>query len=175
MKPVAPLVVVMMGVSGSGKTTIAKGVGERVGLDVLEGDAYHPAANVAKMKSGIPLEDTDRLPWLHAIAVAIDEELAGGRSAIVACSALKRSYREILIGAHKGVVLVYLQGSPALIGQRLRSRKGHFMPPTLLQSQFDTLEEPGEDEAPIVVSIAPPPERIVDAVIAGLQKRNLIQ
>jgi gluconokinase len=175
MRPVAPLVIVMMGVSGSGKTTIASAVGERLGLDVLEGDKYHPAANIAKMKSGIPLNDADRLPWLRAIAAAIDAELAAGHSAIVACSALKHSYRDILIGPRANVVLVYLQGSMELIGERLRARKGHFMPPGLLGSQFATLEEPGPDENAIIVPIAPPPDRIVAAVIDAMQQRGLIR
>ena len=167
-------VVVMMGVSGSGKTTIARGVAARLGWDVLEGDSYHPPSNVAKMSHGIPLDDADRLPWLQAIAQAIDAELAAGRSAIVACSALKRSYRDILIGPRKEVALVYLQGSRELLAERMRHRTGHFMPPSLLDSQLATLEEPTPDEAPITVSVAPPPERIVDAVIAALRERTLI-
>ncbi len=167
-------VIVMMGVSGSGKTTIARGVAARLGWDVLEGDAYHPPSNVEKMSHGIPLDDADRLPWLRAIAQAIDAELAAGRSSVVACSALKRSYRDILIGSRKGVALVYLQGSHALLAERMRSRTGHFMPPSLLDSQFATLEEPTPDEAPITVSVAPPPERIVDATIAALKERKLI-
>jgi len=167
-------VVVMMGVSGSGKTTIARGVAARLGWDVLEGDAYHPPSNVAKMSHGVPLDDADRLPWLQAIAQAIDAELAAGRSAVVACSALKRSYRDILIGPRKNVALVYLQGSHDLLAERMRRRAGHFMPPSLLDSQLATLEEPTPDEAPITVSVAPPPERIVDAVIAALRERALI-
>jgi gluconokinase len=168
------LVVVMMGVSGSGKTTIARGVARHLGWDVLEGDSYHPPANIAKMSQGIPLDDADRLPWLHAIAEAIDGELAAGRSSIVACSALKRSYRDILIGGRRNVVLVYLQGSTELLAERVRRRTGHFMPPSLLESQFAALEEPGPDENAIVVSVAPPPEQIVDAVLAEMRARELI-
>lgn len=167
-------VVVMMGVSGSGKTTVARGVAARLGWDVLEGDSFHPPSNVAKMSKGIPLDDADRLPWLHAIARAIDAELAAGRSAVVTCSALKRSYRDILIGPRKNVALVYLQGSHALLAERVRNRTGHFMPPSLLDSQLATLEEPTPEEAPITVAVAPPPERIVDAVIAALRERGLI-
>ena len=174
MKPIAPFVVVMMGVSGSGKTTVARGVAARLGIDVLEGDAFHPAANIEKMKHGIPLDDEDRLPWLRAIAAAIEEELASQRSSMVACSALRRSYRDILIGGRQNVLLVYLRGSQALITQRMLARTGHFMPPTLLGSQFATLEEPTEDENPIVVSVELPPEHIVNAVISALQERNLI-
>ncbi|MBV9776518.1 MAG: gluconokinase [Acetobacteraceae bacterium] len=167
-------VVVMMGVSGSGKTTVARGVAARLGWDVLEGDSFHSPNNVAKMSKGIPLDDADRLPWLHAIARAIDAELAAGRSSVVTCSALKRSYRDILIGPRKNVALVYLQGSHALLAERMRNRAGHFMPPSLLDSQLATLEEPTPEEAPITVAVAPPPEQIVDAVIAALRERGLI-
>jgi gluconokinase len=175
MKPVRPLVIVIMGVSGSGKSTIANGLGLRLGIDVLEGDTYHSPANIAKMKSGIPLDDADRLPWLRAIAAAIDAELQAGRSAIVASSALKRSYRDILIGKRPNVVLVYLKGSRELIGERIRHRTGHFMPPALLDSQFATLEEPGPDENPITVSVEGTPEEIGNAVIAALHERNLVK
>jgi gluconokinase len=167
-------VVVMMGVSGSGKTTVARGVAARLGWDVLEGDSFHPPSNVAKMSKGIPLDDADRWPWLHAIARAIDAELAAGRSSVVTCSALKRSYRDILIGPRKNVALVYLQGSHALLAERMRNRAGHFMPPSLLDSQLATLEEPTPEEAPITVAVAPPPEQIVDVVIAALRERGLI-
>ncbi len=169
-----PIVAVMMGVSGSGKTTIAEGVAARLGWDVLEGDEFHPPANVAKMKSGIPLDDADRLPWLQAIAGAIDRKLAEGDSAVVACSALKRSYRGIIIGGRRNVVLIYLRGTHTVIGKRMASRKGHFMPPSLLESQFATLEEPGPDENPIVVDVAPPPDAIVANVIKAMQERGLV-
>ena len=117
------------------------------------------------MHAGTPLTDEDRWPWLRAIAHEIDAMRARGEPAVVACSALKRAYRDILIGDRTDVVLVYLQGSKALIAERIAARKGHFMPPALLDSQFATLEEPGEDEHPIVVSIAPPPDAIVDEVV----------
>jgi gluconokinase len=168
------LVVVMMGVSGSGKTTIAQGVAAKLGWDVLEGDAYHPPTNIEKMSHGIPLDDADRMPWLHAIAEAIDAELAAGRSSIVACSALKRSYRDILIGRRRNVALVYLRGTHALLYSRIKHRTGHFMPASLLESQFATLEEPGEDENPIVVSVDSSPAEIVDAVLVAMQARRLI-
>jgi carbohydrate kinase (thermoresistant glucokinase family) len=162
-------IAVMMGVSGSGKTTIAMKLAEQLGWQVLEGDKLHPPANIEKMKAGIPLDDEDRWPWLHAIADAIDEWRAGGVSGVVACSALKRAYRDILIGSRTDVVLVYLQGSHDLIAGRMAARHGHFMPTALLDSQFQTLEEPGEDEHPIVVSIAPPPDAIVEAIIEKLR------
>lgn len=164
----------MMGVSGSGKTTIARGVAARLGWEVLEGDNFHPPANIAKMESGIPLEDADRWPWLAAIAREIDALRTAGRSAVVACSALKRSYRAILIGGRPDVALVYLQGTHDLIAARLAARKGHFMPPGLLDSQFATLEEPGPDERPVALSVAPPPEAIVAATIAALRERGVI-
>jgi carbohydrate kinase (thermoresistant glucokinase family) len=165
-------VVVMMGVSGSGKTTIATQVAERFGWQMLEGDKLHPPANVAKMSSGTPLDDNDRWPWLRAIAGAIDDWRAKGVSGVVACSALKRAYREILIGSRADVVLVYLQGSHDLIAARMAARHGHFMPAGLLDSQFATLQEPDEAEHPIVVSIAPAPDAIVDTIIEKLRQRE---
>jgi gluconokinase len=165
-------VAVMMGVSGSGKTTIAKGVAGREGWRLVEGDSFHPPANVAKMKSGMPLNDEDRWPWLQAIAREIDAIRTRGESAVVASSALRRAYRNILIGDRPDVVLVYLKGSKDLIARRMAARKGHFMPPTLLDSQFATLEEPGAAEHPIVVSIEPPPDEIVDEVVRKLKERT---
>jgi gluconokinase len=166
------MIAVVMGVSGSGKTTVARGVAERKGWALLEGDAFHPSANVAKMHAGVPLTDEDRWPWLQAIAHEIDSLRGQGKSAAVACSALKRAYRDVLIGIRPDVVLVYLQGSQSLIAERLAARKNHFMPPALLASQFATLEEPGEDEHPVVVSIAQPPDAIVDEVIRKLEERG---
>jgi gluconokinase len=165
-------VAVVMGVSGSGKTTVADGVARRNGWQLVEGDKLHPPANVAKMQSGTPLTDADRWPWLEAIAREIDAIRARGESAVVASSALKRAYRDILIGQRPDVVLVYLNGSKDLIAERMAARKNHFMPPTLLDSQFAALEEPGDDEHPIVVSIEPPPDAIVDAVVRKLKERT---
>lgn len=165
-------VLIMMGVSGSGKTTIAKGVADHLHWQMLEGDKLHPPANVEKMSHGIALNDEDRWPWLHAIAQAIDEWRTNQVSGVVACSALKRAYRDILIGDRPDVILVYLQGSQELIAARLAARKNHYMPPSLLGSQFATLEEPGADENPIVESIAPSPEEIIDRVIADVRMRT---
>jgi len=162
---------VFMGVSGSGKTTIARGAAAQLGWELLEGDAFHPPANVEKMSHGIPLTDDDRWPWLRAIAAEVDRLRAEGKSAAVACSALKRAYRDLLLGGHPDGILVYLQGSPELIGRRMAARKGHFMPPKLLESQFATLEPPGYDEQPVVVSIAPAPEVIIDEVVRRLRQR----
>ena len=162
-------VIVVMGVSGSGKTTIAKGLAAAEGWTLLEGDSFHPPANVAKMAAGTPLTDEDRWPWLRAIVAAIDAYRARGENAVVACSALRKAYRDILIGDRRDVRLVYLKGSRALIAERLRARKGHFMPPALLDSQFRTLEEPGPDENPITVEIGGTPDQIVRAIMERLQ------
>jgi gluconokinase len=162
------MIVVIMGVSGSGKSTIGILLAERLGGEFQDGDRFHPPSNVEKMHRGIPLTDADRLPWLAAIAAWIDEARAGGKQAVVACSALKRRYREILIGARPDVRLVYLKGDEALIAGRLAKRKGHFMPPGLLKSQFAALEEPGPEEKPITVAIDPPPEAIVGEIVASL-------
>jgi carbohydrate kinase (thermoresistant glucokinase family) len=165
-------VLVMMGVSGSGKTTVAAGVADRLGWTLLEGDSFHPAANVAKMKAGTPLTDEDRWPWLHAIAGAIDAKRAAGESAVVACSALKHAYRDILVADRPDVFLVYLQGSRALIGQRMAARKGHFMPAALLDSQFATLEEPAPEEHALIVSVAAAPDAIVEEVLRQVRERT---
>ncbi|MBV9537807.1 MAG: gluconokinase [Acidisphaera sp.] len=165
-----PQVLVVMGVSGSGKTTVAEKLAERLGWPYLEGDDLHSAANVAKMASGHPLTDDDRLPWLRAIAAWIDERLAHGEPGVVTCSALKHAYRDILVGHRPHVRLVYLQGDKALIARRLSGRHGHFMPPALLDSQFATLEEPKADEQPLVVHIGASSDAEVDAVIAALRE-----
>ena len=164
-------IAVVMGVSGSGKTTVAKGLARQEGWILLEGDSFHPPANLAKMKAGIPLTDEDRWPWLRAIAAKEDELLAAGQSAVVACSALKRAYRDILIGDRPDTVLVYLRGSKALIGARMQARKDHFMPPALLDSQFATLEEPGPDEHPLIADIGGSQEDVVADVMRQLQER----
>ena len=148
----------VMGVSGCGKTTVAAGVAQHLGWTLLEGDTFHPPANVAKMASGTPLTDEDRWPWLRAIVA----EAVRHDRVVVACSALKRAYRDILAPDR----LVYLQGTKALIAARLNARKGHFMPPALLDSQFATLEPPGPDEHPIVVPIDPPASELIRTVLA---------
>ncbi|HEX8011375.1 MAG TPA: gluconokinase [Casimicrobiaceae bacterium] len=163
-----PSIIVVMGVSSSGKTTVAALLAGRLHWELAEGDAFHPPANVAKMRSGTPLTDEDRSPWLRAIAAWIDAERAAGRHAIVACSALKRSYRDIIIDGRDDVRLVYLKGDFELVAQRMAARHGHFMPVALLQSQFDTLEEPTADENPVVVSIEAKPKEIVERIMAAL-------
>ncbi|MDB5921683.1 MAG: gntK [Betaproteobacteria bacterium] len=163
-----PVVLVIMGVSGSGKTTIAASLAAQLRWELVDADSFHSVANVQKMRSGLPLTDTDRLPWLRAIAAWIDETRRAGRHGIVACSALKRSYRDILLGTRHDVRLVYLKGDVALIGHRAAKRRGHYMPVVLLPSQFDTLEEPGPDENPIVVSIDANPDAIAARLLAEL-------
>lgn len=165
-------IAVIMGVSGCGKTTIGRLLAKRRGWSLIEGDAFHPRANVEKMSAGIPLTDEDRWPWLRAIAAEIDARRARGEPSVVASSALKRAYRDVLIGDRSDVVLVYLKGSKELIAERLKARRGHFMPPSLLDSQFAALEEPGPDERPIVVSIDPPAEAMVDELERQLDQRG---
>ena len=164
----APAVLVIMGVSGSGKTTIGALLAALLGWELVDADSLHPAANVKKMRSGIPLKDEDRWAWLRAIAVWIDETRRAGHHGIVPCSALKRSYRDILLGTRPDVRLVYLKGDMSLIGHRAAKRCGHYMPIALLPSQFETLEEPGTDENPIVVSIDADPETIAARILAEL-------
>ena len=163
-----PSVLVVMGVSGSGKTTIAALLAGRLRWDFEDGDDFHPPANVEKMHGGTPLTDEDRWPWLRAIAAWIDAIRESGQHGIVACSALRRAYRDILVGERADVRLVYLNGSRDLIARRQAARHNHFMPASLVDSQFATLEEPGPDEHPIVASIEPRPAQVVDSIVAQL-------
>jgi gluconokinase len=164
----APSVIVVMGVSGSGKSTIAAMLAHRLHWIYEDGDWFHPESNVEKMHHGEPLTDEDRWPWLRAIAAWIDKTRQSGGHGIVACSALKRAYRDVLVGARRDVRIVFLKGDRDLIARRVAARADHFMPPSLLDSQFATLEEPTADERPIVVSIRPHPREIVDAIVAKL-------
>jgi gluconokinase len=166
-----PVVVVVMGVSGSGKTTASALLAAAMHWRFQEGDDLHPADNVAKMHSGTPLNDADRLPWLQAIAAVIDQWRVAGQSGVLTCSALKRAYRDIIIGARSDVTLVYMKGSRDLIGARMAARHEHFMPVALLDSQFATLEEPTPDENPIEVSVADPPHDIVVNIVRQLASR----
>lgn len=161
-------VLVVMGVSGSGKSTIAAMLAHRLGWIYEDGDWLHPKSNIDKMHHGEPLTDADRGPWLHAIAEWIDATRQAGNHGIVACSALKRAYRDILIGPRRDVRLVFLQGDHELIAQRIAARADHFMPPGLLDSQFEALEPPQADERPIVVSVAPHPREIVETIVQKL-------
>ena len=164
-----PSVIVVMGVSGTGKTTVGVCLTAHLGWEFIEGDRLHPPANVAKMTSGQPLDDADRAPWLAAVAQAIDDCRSRGGHAVLTCSALKKSYRRIIIGDRPDVRLVYLDGSRAQIAERLTARRGHFMPASLLDSQFASLEPPAADERPIAASIEPPAAVIVDRILAALQ------
>ena len=163
-----PCALVVMGVSGSGKSTIADHLARRLGWRYEDGDQFHPPANVAKMSAGHPLTDEDRWPWLQAIADEIDRACESGAHAAIACSALKRAYRDILVHGREDVRIVFLDGTQDLIAARLAARKGHFMPPGLLASQFATLERPGPGERPIIVSIDAPVEAIVDDIVSQL-------
>jgi len=161
--------IVVMGVSGAGKSTVGQLIAARLDCPFRDADSFHPPANIAKMKSGTPLTDADRWPWLGAIAAWIAEHRAAGTTCVVTCSALKRAYRDVVTDAQRADVrLVYLKGDFDLIAARLAARKGHFMPVGLLQSQFATLEEPGADERPIVVDVAGSPPDIVAEIIRRL-------
>jgi carbohydrate kinase (thermoresistant glucokinase family) len=149
---------------------VGRRLAELLGAPFREGDAFHPPANVAKMAGGTPLDDADRQPWLHAIAAAIDRARGEGSGMVVACSALKRAYRDILIGPRGGVRLAYLRGGQELIRARLQARRDHFMPPALLPSQFAALEEPGPAENPIVVDVDAPPDALAAAIARRLRE-----
>lgn len=160
--------IIVMGVSGSGKSTVGERLAARLRWLYEDGDAFHPASNVAKMHAGHPLTDEDRWPWLNAIANAIDRRTAARQRLVVACSALKRRYRDILVHGRDDVRIVYLKGDCDLIARRLKARKDHFMPPDLLASQFSALEEPSADEDVITVDIDASVETIVDDIIRRL-------
>jgi gluconokinase len=164
-----PCALIVMGVSGSGKSTIADKLAERLSWRYEDGDRFHPASNVAKMSAGHPLTDEDRWPWLQAIADEIDRVCKAGERAVIACSALKRAYRDILVHGKDDVRIVFLNGSQDLIAGRLAARKGHFMPPGLLDSQFRTLEPPGAGENPVTVSIGASVDAIVDDIVRQLR------
>ncbi len=166
-----PQAVVVMGVAGSGKSTVAALVAAMLGYEFQEGDLLHPPENVQKMRSGTPLTDEDRTLWLNHVAAAIDGWRANGKGGVISCSALKRSYRDIVIGARSDVTLVYLKGSYDLIHARLAARHEHFMPVGLLDSQFATLEEPTPDEHPIVVDVAGAPATIAAEIAEVLAQR----
>ncbi|HET6520157.1 MAG TPA: gluconokinase, partial [Geminicoccaceae bacterium] len=155
-------------VSGVGKTTVGLALAERLGWAYQEGDLLHPPENVAKMRAGTPLTDEDRWPWLRSIAALIDRWRAEGRRGIITCSALKRAYRRIIVGDRPDVRLVYLTGEEPLIGSRLATRRGHYMPASLLKSQIAALEEPGPDERPITAPVDGPVEIVVERILDAL-------
>ncbi|WP_213816111.1 gluconokinase [Glaciihabitans sp. dw_435] len=173
--PAEPRVLVLMGVSGSGKSTVASLLAERMGWEFEEGDSLHPQSNIDKMAAGHPLTDEDRWPWLELIAEWIEAQLDAGRSGVITCSSLKRSYRDVIDRRHHGVEFVYLAGSEDTISDRLAARTDHFMPPSLLTSQFETLEEPSADEPAIRVDDGATPSAIVDEIQRRLHLHDSIK
>lgn len=159
---------VVMGVSGSGKSTVGRLLADRLGWQFAEADDFHPPANVAKMSAGVPLTDSDRWPWLRTIAAWMSERTAAGVDVVVTCSALRRVYRDVLREAGSGVRFVHVTGDRELISERMASRSGHFMPASLLASQLATLEPLADDEDGVDVDLALPPAQIVDQALARL-------
>ena len=164
----APPLVVMMGVSGSGKTTVGAALAQRLRVPFADADDFHPEANIAKMSAGIPLDDEDRGPWLDAIAAWLAEHSATG--GVASCSALKRAYRDRLRAEAPGAVFLHLTGDRSLIERRMADRKGHFLPTALLDSQFATLQPLQEDEAGVSVDVSGTPEEITDRAVAALRR-----
>jgi gluconokinase len=165
--PVRPLVIVVMGVSGSGKSTVGGLLAERLGVQYAEADDFHPPANIAKMSAGHPLDDADRAPWLDAIADWITGR--GDRGGVISCSALRRRYRDRLRRDAPGLVFLHLDGSPELIASRMAARTRHFMPSGLLASQFEALEPLERDETGVVVPIEGGPRQIVQRALDALR------
>ncbi len=164
-----PQIIIVMGVSGSGKSTVGERLARSLGWDFRDADTFHPPANIDKMRQGVPLDDRDRLPWLHALQREIDRRLQAGSSVVLACSALKRRYRQMLRCDRPSVALVYLKGSFDLIAARIDRRERHFMGTSLLRSQFATLEEPQEA---IAIDISASPEAIVRQICQHLREGN---
>ncbi|MFD0276135.1 gluconokinase [Kitasatospora sp. NPDC127111] len=167
-----PLTVVVMGVSGVGKTTLARLLADRLGLPHAEADDFHPPANIAKMSAGVPLDDADRAPWLRAIGGWLKERTEAGTGGVVTCSALKHRYRDTLRAACPGAFFLHLSGGHELVGDRLAHRSGHFMPPSLLDSQYAALEPLGADERGAVLDVGPSPEELVEMAVALLRPVN---
>jgi gluconokinase len=161
-----PKIIVLMGVAGSGKTTVGQALSRKLRWPFFDADDFHPAINVAKMEAGIPLTDPDRWPWLESVRRKMQSHLEAGRSAVFACSALKQSYRDFLTGAGEGVTLVYLKGDARLIGERIAARQRHFMKAEMLASQIAALEEPA---GCFSVDISASPESIADEIIRSLR------
>lgn len=168
--PAGTIHVVVMGVSGCGKSTVARGMAERMALEFGEADEFHPPANIEKMSSGVPLTDEDRWPWLRDLAAWTSERAREGVSTVVACSALKRSYRDVLRDGPRRVFFVHLYGDAELISARLKSRAGHFMPPSLLQSQYDTLEQLEDDEEGVTLDIDATPDELTDQAVDATRR-----
>ena len=168
-RPVARALIVM-GVSGCGKTTLAKALSDRLGFEMIEGDSLHPPENVEKMRAGVPLDDSDRAPWLDRIGELLQARGVEGRSVVVTCSALKRAYRDRLRAARPDLVFVFLEGSRDLIAARVGARRHEYMPASLLDSQFATLERPASGEPAVIVDAALDPQAQVQAALELLAK-----
>jgi carbohydrate kinase (thermoresistant glucokinase family) len=169
-----PAAIIVMGVSGSGKSTIGALLAERLGWPFADADGFHPAANIAKMAAGQPLTDADRWPWLDAIAAHIEAARAAAQPVVVACSALRRTYRDRLRAGHKDLIFLHLAGEAGLIGERQAARQGHFMPPSLMASQFATLEDPAGEADAVTVSVVASPQQVVKAALGELAAAGAI-
>ena len=163
------MIIIVMGVAGSGKSSVGGMIAERLGWPFLEGDAFHTTANKAKMEGGTPLTDEDRWPWLDAMAAHLGKIDAAGANAVLACSALRKTYRDRLRAGADNMQFVHLAGTKALLATRIGGRTGHYMPPALLDSQLATLEPPGPDEGAITLDIGKPVDTLADAVLAALE------
>ena len=166
-QPVGHLI--LMGVAGCGKTTAATNLHNALGRPVAEADDFHPEANIAKMSRGVPLTDEDRRPWLESLRAWMSEQADRGTRTIVTCSALKRSYRDLLAGAHGRVFFIHLVADENTLHERMERREGHFMPPALLPSQFADLEPLADDEDGVTVTSRPTPEQTLEAILAALE------
>jgi len=162
------MILIVAGVSGSGKTTVGAMLAGRLGWPFADADTFHPAANVAKMRAGVPLTDDDRRPWLRAIGAWMDERAAASQSAVVTCSALKRSYRDLLLGGRPQARMVFLAADRDVLARRLAARHGHFFPRQLLDSQFDALEPPQPGENVVTIVPADEPAATVASILAVL-------
>jgi len=169
-----PAAIIVMGVSGSGKSTIGALLAEALGWPFADADGFHPAANVAKMAAGTPLTDADRWPWLDAIAAHIGAARETGQPVVVACSALRRAYRERLRAGHGDLIFLHLSGAPAVIAERQAARQGHFMPPSLMASQFATLEDPAAEADAVTVSVSASLHEVVATALEQLAARGVV-
>jgi len=163
-----PLTVVVMGVSGCGKSTVGRSLADELGATFLDADDFHPPANVERMRSGIALTDAERAGWLDALAARLAQARTAQEPVVLACSALKRSYRDALRRGAPALTLVHLTGSPALLAERITARSGHYMPPTLLPSQLATLETPADDEGAITLDVAAPTDDLIAVILRAL-------
>jgi carbohydrate kinase (thermoresistant glucokinase family) len=169
-----PAAIIVMGVSGSGKSTIGALLAEALGWPFADADGFHPAANVAKMAAGQPLTDEDRWPWLDAITAHIGASRTAGQPVVVACSALRRAYRERLRAGLSDLIFLHLAGAPEVIATRQAARQGHFMPPSLMASQFATLEDPAAEADAVKVSVSASPHEVVGNILSSLGERGAI-